>query len=66
MTILVHSLSRCVIEVLRKAHDRGVRINVITTESQPFCTSKDVQKELDTIGIPCKTILDSAVGLCMD
>ena len=65
MTILVHSLSKCVLEVLKKANDRGIRINIITTISEPFGTGRQVQDEMDKIGIPCKTILDSAVGLSM-
>ena len=31
MTVLVHSYSKCVIQVLKSARDRGIRINVICT-----------------------------------
>ena len=33
MTILVHSKSKSTMEVLKQASDRGIRINVIATES---------------------------------
>ena len=66
MTILVHSYSKNVLRVLKSAHDRGIRITVITTESQPTNAGKDVQQFCDDFKIPCKTILDSAVGMCMN
>ena len=33
MTIMVHGYSRCVLRALKSAHDRGIRITVIATES---------------------------------
>ena len=65
MTVLVHSYSKCVIQVLKSARDRGIRINVICTESMPFNSGIEIQKEMDRLRIPCKTVLDSSVGLIM-
>ena len=36
MTILVHSHSRAVIDVLKSTKERGLRIQVISTESRPY------------------------------
>ena len=44
MRILVHSHSRAVIGVLKFASEKGIRVNVITTESQPFLGGKLVQE----------------------
>ena len=65
MTIMVHSFSKSVIRVLENAAKRGTKISVITTESHPNFTGKDVQAFCEQNQIPCKTILDSSVALCI-
>ena len=65
MTILVHSMSRCVKQVLKSAADRGISISVITTESQPQKTGEQVVDFCNQNQIPCKKVLDSAVGMIM-
>ena len=68
MTILVHGYSKSVIKVLESAAERGLKISVFTTECQPSNLGKggkEVQKFCETLHIPCKTILDSAVGMCI-
>ena len=42
MTILVHSFSKNVQRVLINAANKGTKISVITTESHPNFTGKDV------------------------
>jgi translation initiation factor 2B subunit (eIF-2B alpha/beta/delta family) len=38
MTVLVHSYSDTVLDVLQHVADKGVKINVITTEAHPSNT----------------------------
>jgi translation initiation factor 2B subunit (eIF-2B alpha/beta/delta family) len=47
MRILVHSYSRAVAGVLKYASERGIRITVITTESQPYLSGKIVKEICD-------------------
>jgi translation initiation factor eIF-2B subunit alpha len=65
MTILLHSYSNNVMRVLKSANERGIRINVLATESQPNGSGQVVKKYCDSLNIPCKVVLDSSVGLCM-
>ena len=65
MTILVHSYSRNVMKVLECAAKRGIRINVVATESQPICSGDQVVKECKEIGIPVQKVYDSSIGLCI-
>ena len=65
MTILVHGFSKSVVKVLESAAERGIKISVFTTECQPRNQGKEVQKFCEGLQIPCKTILDSAVGMCI-
>jgi translation initiation factor eIF-2B subunit alpha len=64
-TILVHSFSKSVMRVIQDAAKKGTKISVITTESHPNFTGKDVQKFCDSHNIPCKTVLDSSIALCI-
>lgn len=65
MTVLVHSHSRNVMTVLKSTKARGIRIQVIATESRPFNRGEEVKKICDEHQIPCKLVLDSAVGLVL-
>ena len=65
MTILIHSYSRVVLDVLHNACERGLRLKVITTESQPSHTSKQVAAECEKMGIECQEIYDTAVAVSM-
>jgi len=65
MTILVHSFSRNVLRVLKSAAERGIRISVLATESQPNGSGKEIKKHCDKYDIPCQIVLDSSIGLCM-
>ena len=65
MTVLVHSYSRSVIEVLKLAKDRGTRIQVYTTHSQPYESGKLVSDFCKKEEIPCTMVLDASVGLLL-
>ena len=52
-------------EVLKSTKARGIRIEVICTESRPTNRGEQVKAILDEQNIPCKCILDSSVGLVM-
>ena len=65
MNILVHSYSSVVIEVLRSTKERGIRVQVIVTESQPYATGQLVKDFCEKEQIPCKLVLDASVGLVM-
>lgn len=65
MTVLVHSLSDTVLDVFRHVTERGVKINVITTEGHPSNTGHDVAEKCEQIGLPCQVIVDSGVAVIM-
>lgn len=66
MTVMVHSTSRSVENVLQSAADRGIKIQVIATECQPQKLGLNVSSFCQKLGIPCKVILDSSIGFCMN
>ncbi|CCE85312.1 Piso0_004898 [Millerozyma farinosa CBS 7064] len=62
-TILVHSFSRVVFQLLKKARaDRLVRFRVIVTESRPTENGYHMAKLLQDANIPVELIVDNAVG----
>ncbi|CCE86411.1 Piso0_004898 [Millerozyma farinosa CBS 7064] len=62
-TILVHSFSRVVFQLLKKARaDRLVRFRVIVTESRPTENGYHMAKLLQEANIPVELIVDNAVG----
>ena len=65
MTILVHSYSSIVLDVIQGVSERGLRIKVITTEGMPSRTSAIVQEKCDKLGIECTQIYDTAVAISM-
>jgi translation initiation factor eIF-2B subunit alpha len=52
--------------VLKSAVLRKISINVIATESLPANTGAKVKSTCDEIGIPCKLVHDSAIGICIN
>lgn len=66
MRILVHSDSRNVMTALKSAHERGISISVLATESLPAGSGKSVKQFCDANNIPCRIIADAAVGLSMN
>lgn len=61
-TVLTHSYSRVVFEVLKKAAQEKKRFNVYVTESRPSCTGHRMATCLTACGIPVTVIPDAAVG----
>ncbi|XP_068750438.1 translation initiation factor eIF2B subunit alpha-like [Montipora capricornis] len=65
-TILTHSRSRVVLEILKMADQQKKRLNVYITESCPDKSGCTMQDQLKEFGIPSTVILDSAVGYIME
>lgn len=62
-TILVHSYSRAVYQLLHKAKtERYIRFRVIVTEARPTGQGHTMAKLLREADIPVEVIVDSAVG----
>ncbi|XP_035690493.1 translation initiation factor eIF-2B subunit alpha-like [Branchiostoma floridae] len=65
-TILVHSDSRVVLEVLKKAASANKRFTVYVTESQPDRSGLKMHNKLVEAGIPSTVILDAAMAYIME
>ncbi len=65
-TILVHSRSRVVLQVLTEAIQARKRFTVYCTESMPDNSGTSMASDLSEMGIPTVTILDAAVGYVME
>lgn len=65
-TILVHSHSRVVLQVLKQAMQDKKRFTVYVTESNPDKSGHKMVKDLTDVGIPAILVLDSAVGYIME
>lgn len=64
--ILIHSYSRVVLNLLEKASLSNRRFKVYVTESRPHCSGKNAIEFLTARSIPCKLILDAAVGYVIE
>jgi translation initiation factor eIF-2B subunit alpha len=65
LTILLHSASSVVLNVLKHVSERGIKVNVIVTAGHPSNTGTIVAEQCKEMGLPCKIILDSAVAVFM-
>ncbi|KAJ2847801.1 translation initiation factor eIF-2B subunit alpha [Coemansia brasiliensis] len=65
-TILVHSYSRVIMELLSRAVKQNKRFRVYITESRPDQSGLRTAEELQRLGIPCEVILDAAIGYVME
>ncbi|CAN6844791.1 unnamed protein product [Brassica oleracea] len=65
-TVLVHGLSRVVLEVLKTAAQNNKLFRVLCTEGRPDGTGVLLSNELSKLDIPVKLLLDSAVAYSMD
>jgi len=65
-TILTHSRSRVVLEVLREAAASKKRFTVYVTESLPDKAGSAMHNDLQEMGIPSVLILDAAVGYILE
>lgn len=64
--ILTHSRSRVVLQAFKDARERGVEFEVFVTVSEPDQAGLRMCKELEEAGIPCTSVLDSAVAYVME
>ncbi len=64
-TILTHSYSTTVIKLLGKALERGIKFNVIVTESRPISEGFHTAEILNKMGIRTTLIVDSAIRYVM-
>lgn len=64
MTILTHSRSRVVLQVLKKA--AGKNLKVYVTESRPDNSGVQMCRDLAAANIPSALILDAEVGVVME
>ncbi len=62
-TIITHSFSSAVLEVLRSAKKKEKRFRVILTESAPDYEGIGLANELGSLGIPYEVITDAQIGL---
>ncbi|ELU13833.1 hypothetical protein CAPTEDRAFT_222112 [Capitella teleta] len=65
-TILTHSRSRVVQQVLKEATRAKRRFTVYVTQSMPDGAGKKMYNDLTALGIPTILILDAAVGYIME
>ncbi|KAJ4874948.1 NagB/RpiA/CoA transferase-like superfamily protein [Raphanus sativus] len=65
-TILVHGLSRVVLEILKTAAQNNKLFRVLCTEGRPDGTGVLLSNELSKLDVPVKLLLDSAVAYSMD
>ncbi|KAI7831931.1 translation initiation factor eIF-2B alpha subunit [Kickxella alabastrina] len=65
-TILVHSYSRVIMGLLRRAVKQNKRFRVFITESRPDQSGFQAAEELHQLGVPCEIVLDAAVGYIME
>ncbi|KAL3276546.1 hypothetical protein HHI36_011921 [Cryptolaemus montrouzieri] len=64
--VLTHSRSRVVLQTLREAAKQNKKFEVYVTISEPDKSGSRLYKELESDGIPCVEILDSAIGYIME
>ncbi|XP_041349691.1 translation initiation factor eIF-2B subunit alpha-like [Gigantopelta aegis] len=65
-TVLTHSRSRVVLQILKEAAEAKKRFKVYVTESMPDKSGCQTCKELSALGIPTTVVLDAAVGYVME
>ncbi|OMJ28967.1 Translation initiation factor eIF-2B subunit alpha [Smittium culicis] len=51
---------------LSLAAKQNIRFSVYVTESRPDCSGLKTAQELQELGIPCKVVLDAAIGFIME
>lgn len=65
-TILIHSFSQVVLEILIQAKSAKRQFSVYVTQSNPDDSGEVMQESLKEHGIECNLILDAAVGFFME
>ena len=62
-TVITHSFSSAVLEVLRTARAKGISFRVILTESAPDYEGIALARELEGLGVGFEVITDAQLGL---
>jgi len=65
-TVLTHSRSRVVADLLKRAAAESKRLNVFVTQSAPDESGEEMKATLEAAGIQTTVILDSAVAYIME
>jgi len=65
-SILTHSKSRVVLQILKEAYKKNGNFNVYVCESCPDNSGKAMVKELKAAGINATTVVDASVGALME
>ena len=60
--VLVHSNSRTIFEIIKKAHEAGKSFQVIQSESRPICEGRAAAAKLSKLGIQSIYLFDAAIG----
>ena len=63
--VLTHSYSSTILELFKKAYDRGVKFSVYVTESRPIGEGRIAATKISKLGIDTTLIVDSAVRFVM-
>lgn len=66
VTVLTVNMSRVVLEILCKAHDKMKKFNVLVTVSEPDKKGAMMVKSLQDKGIQATQILDCSIGFVME
>lgn len=64
--ILVHSMSRAVLETLKEANAKNKHFAVFVTESAPDNLGRKMFAALEALGIHATLILDAAIGYILE
>ena len=65
-TLLLHSHSETVVQVLSKLVNDGCRLEIIQTESRPMMEGRRQVLHFDQLGLPCQLIIDSDIPRYME
>ncbi len=65
MVVYTHCHSSTVVEVLKKAHFKGIKFKVHNTETRPLLQGRKTAKELASAGIPVEHFVDSGMRLAL-
>lgn len=62
-TVLTHSNSSTILEIIKKAHKENKTFEVIISESRPACEGQERAQELSKMGIRTIYLIDAAIGM---
>ncbi|MGQ9666946.1 MAG: translation initiation factor eIF-2B [Anaerolineae bacterium] len=65
LRVLTHSASSSVEETLRHAHQRGLKLSIICTETRPMLEGRDMAERLAGVGLDVTLIVDAGIALAV-